>query len=94
MKWPRALTSLLSCAALLMPLPAVPESAVQTGPACAALSASAHVRFKIVIPEVLSLGIGAHGQVILSAAARKAIAPEAVCAPRDATRVVCTVSMP
>jgi hypothetical protein len=38
----------------------------------------------------------AHGNVILSAAARKVIAQDAPCAPGDARarRVVCTVSMP
>jgi hypothetical protein len=49
----------LTCAgALLLPLMAVPESHIQTGAAGVPVSAAAHVSFKIVIPQVLSLRTG------------------------------------
>jgi hypothetical protein len=58
MKWRRWLEGLMSTAALLLPLAAVPESRIQTAPAGAAASATAHVNFKIVIPQVLYLHVG------------------------------------
>lgn len=58
MKCSWAFKGLISTAALLLPLMAVPESRIQTGAASAALSATAHVNFKIIIPTVLSLQVG------------------------------------
>jgi hypothetical protein len=110
-----------STAALLLPLMAVAESHLQAGTG-AALVATAHLNFKIVIPQVLYLQVGdsgpvaimsngrnvaltatvrapstnpAHGNVILSAAARKVIAQQAVCAASSsASPVLCTASLP
>jgi len=110
-----------STAALLLPLMALAESHLQSGTG-AALIATAHVNFKIVIPKVLSIQVGdsgpvtvmsngrtvaltatvrapsanpAHGNVILSAAARKVMAQDAVCAPSGgASPVLCTASLP
>jgi hypothetical protein len=49
----------LTCAgALLLPLMAVPESHIQSGAAGVPMSATAHLNFKIVIPQVLSLQTG------------------------------------
>ena len=48
----------MSTASLLMPLTAVPESQVRTAAPGAALTATSHVNFKIVIPRVLSLQMG------------------------------------
>src|ERR1700682_5792076 len=45
-------------AALLLPSTALPESRVGTGASNAALSATAHVNFKIIIPKVLYLRVG------------------------------------
>ena len=128
-----ALKSLLGAAALTLPLMAFGESNLQTG--TTALTATAHVDFRIVIPKVLSLGVAggdtqvlgaqrvaifsnsrtvtlaassasmpaARDNVILSAAARKAISREAACRlPADAPSgvasntggMVCTVAMP
>jgi hypothetical protein len=62
MKCPWAFNGLMSTAALLMPMMAVPESHVQTAAASTATNvaahAEAHVNFKIVIPTVLSLRMG------------------------------------
>jgi hypothetical protein len=116
-----ALTGAAGTAVLLLPLMAVAESHLQTGSG-AALVATAHLNFKIVIPPVLSLQVGdsgpvaimsngrtvaltatarapsanpAHRNVILSAAARKIIAQDAVCAASaSAGPVVCTASLP
>jgi len=57
-KWAWAFNGLVSTAGLLLPLMASPESHVQTGAASVASSASAHVNFKIVIPQVLFLQVG------------------------------------
>jgi hypothetical protein len=57
-KWHRAFNGLISGAALLLPLTAVPESRIDAGSASAASSAIAHVNFKIVIPQVLYLRVG------------------------------------
>lgn len=54
-KWSRAFNGLMGSAALLVPLLAVPESRIQTAEPGAALQATAHVNFKIVIPKVLYL---------------------------------------
>ena len=48
----------MSIAALLVPLTAATESGVQSGAPTTAVSATARVNFKIVIPKVLSLQIG------------------------------------
>jgi hypothetical protein len=55
-----AFNGLIGSAALLLPLAAVPESRVVTGAANTALQATAHVNFKIVIPKVLYLHVGAN----------------------------------
>src|SRR6266849_1676538 len=52
-----ALKSLLGAAALTLPLMAFGESNLQTG--AAALTATAHVDFSIVIPKILYLRVGA-----------------------------------
>jgi hypothetical protein len=49
----------MSAGALLLPLLAAADSQVQTGARNAALSATAHINFKIIIPPVLSLRMGA-----------------------------------
>jgi len=110
-----------STAALLLPLMALAESHFEAGTG-AALVATAHLNFKIVIPPVLYLQVGdhdpvaimsngrtvaltatarapsanpAHGNVILSAAARKVIEQQAVCAASaSASPVLCTASLP
>ena len=48
----------MSTASLLLPLTAVPESHVQTVEPSSAVTATAHVNFKIIIPQVLSLQMG------------------------------------
>jgi hypothetical protein len=58
-KWHRAFNGLMSGAALLLPLTAVPESRIESGAASRASSAMAHVNFKIIIPQVLYLRVGA-----------------------------------
>ncbi len=52
-----AVNGLIGSAALLLPWAAVPESRVETAAANAALQATAHVNFKIVIPQVLYLHV-------------------------------------
>ena len=119
-KWSWASHGVVSTAALLLPLMTMAESHLHTGTG-AALVATAHMNFKIVIPQVLSLQVGdmgpvavmsngrtlaltatarapsakpAPGNVILSAAARKVIAQDAVCASTGAGPVLCTASLP
>ncbi len=58
MKWHRAFNGLMTGAALLLPLAAVPESRIESGMTSKASSAMAHVNFKIVIPQVLYLRLG------------------------------------
>ena len=58
MKWHRAFNGLITGAALLLPLTAVPESRIESGTASTASSTMAHVNFKIVIPQVLYLRVG------------------------------------
>jgi hypothetical protein len=53
-KWSWAINGLMSSAALLVPMTAVPESRIQTG---TGLQATAHLNFKIVIPKVLYLHV-------------------------------------
>jgi hypothetical protein len=107
--------------AFLLPLMVAAESHLQAGSG-AAVVATAHVNFKIVIPQVLYLHVGdtgpvaimsngrsvamtatartpsatpAQGNAILSAAARKVISQDAVCAASaGAGPVVCTASLP
>lgn len=55
MKWTRVLNGLMSTASLLLPLTAGSESHVQSAAPTAAVTATAAVIFKIVIPKVLSL---------------------------------------
>jgi hypothetical protein len=137
-KWSRAINGLMSSAALLVPMMAVPESRIQTEGAGTGLQATAHLNFKIVIPKVLYLHVAspnvrdaqtvavmsnsrnvwltatlrtpgaqgsdaAHGNVMLSAAARKVIAQDTACTSSEpragrpstgATQLVCTASMP
>lgn len=57
MKSFRTLSGLMSSAALLLPFPLAAESSAQAGTANVALSATAHVTFRIVIPKVLYLGV-------------------------------------
>jgi hypothetical protein len=56
-KWSWAFNGLMGSAALLVPMMAVPESRIQTADAGAALQATAHLNFKIVIPKVLYLHV-------------------------------------
>jgi hypothetical protein len=147
-KWSWAINGLMSSAALLVPMVAVPESRIQSEGAGTGLQATAHLNFKIVIPKVLYLHVAsahdrdaqtvaimsnsrnvwltatlrtpeaqgsegalhssassaaAHGDIILSAAARKIIAQDTACASSEpragraaagATQLVCTASMP
>jgi hypothetical protein len=58
-QWHRAFNGLITGVALLLPITAVPESQIETGTASTAPSAAAHVNFKIVIPQVLYLRVGA-----------------------------------
>jgi hypothetical protein len=131
----RAFPRSLIATSLLLPLWASAESQLQVGPQREKVSAAAHVDFRIVIPQVLSLDLVGNGtqatgaqrvaifsnsrnvtlaasggsmpaarnRVILRAAARKAIARDAVCqlssnvvggglSPPKA--MICTVSMP
>jgi len=53
-----AARAVLGSAALLLPLLAETDSHLQPGAAGAALRATAHVDFKIIIPQVLYLGLG------------------------------------
>jgi hypothetical protein len=57
MKWHEALSGLMNGTALapLLPLTAVSESHIQTGSVSSVSSTTAHVNFKIVIPQVLYL---------------------------------------
>ena len=57
-KWSWAFNGLMSSAALLLPIAAVPESSIQSEGASTAVQATAHVNFKIVIPKVLYLQVG------------------------------------
>ena len=70
MKWHEALSGLMSGTALLLPLTAASESHLQTGSASAVSSTTAHVNFKIVIPQVLYLQVGA-GKAIAADLCRK-----------------------
>jgi hypothetical protein len=131
----RTFPGVLVATSLLLPLCATAESQLQVGPRSGKVSATAHVDFRIVIPQVLSLGLmggdaqgtgaqrvaifsnsrnvtlaasggsatAARNRVILRAAARKAIARDAVCQlPTDVAgedrsppqAMICTVSMP
>jgi hypothetical protein len=56
MAWHEVLSGLMSgTALLLLPLTAVSESHIQTGSVSSVSSTTAHVNFKIVIPQVLYL---------------------------------------
>jgi hypothetical protein len=57
----RAFGSLMSSAALLLPISTGAESHLQTGAPGAALKATAHVDFKIIIPPVLYLDVSDRG---------------------------------
>jgi hypothetical protein len=58
MKSSTGLKTLLTVAALTMPMLSFAESNVQTGAATAAPGATAHVDFSIVIPKILYLRVG------------------------------------
>jgi hypothetical protein len=58
-KWHYAFGGLMSGTALLLPLMAVPESLLDSGSPGKALSATAHLNFRIVIPSVLYLHVDA-----------------------------------
>jgi hypothetical protein len=94
----------MSGTAMLLPLTAVADSRVQSGAPRAAVSAAAHLDFKIVIPQVLSLRVaesGGPGRITvvsnvrpLTGTVRQAQCSP-VAAPADNPRpVICTVSMP
>ena len=89
MKRSWAFNGLLSGAALLLPLTAATESQVRTGAPSAALSATAQLNFKIIIPKVLYLRVGQEGRIE---------SPHTVCAldgkPTAGNRLICTASMP
>lgn len=57
MKCSRAFPGLLVATSLLLPLWASAESQLQVGPRSGKVSAAAHVDVRIVIPQVLSLGL-------------------------------------
>jgi len=59
-----ALRGLIATIALFMPLMAAAESQVESGAATAALSATAHLNFKIVIPKVLYLQVASKAELI------------------------------
>jgi hypothetical protein len=56
-KWSKGLTGSMSMAALLLPLMVAADSHIQTKAASAALAATSHVDFKIVIPPVLYMHV-------------------------------------
>lgn len=88
---------MMSATALLLPLTVVPESRIQTGAARGALSATAHVNFKIIIPKILYLHVGGGNDCIAGArnVALNATVRTPAGAPADDThQVVCTASMP
>ena len=58
MKWSKGFTGSMSMAALLLPLMVAADSHIQTKAASAALAATSHVDFKIIIPTVLYLHVG------------------------------------
>lgn len=58
MTWTCAFKGLMSTASLLLPLTAIPESQVQTAASGVAVAVTAHVNFKVIIPQLLSLQIG------------------------------------
>jgi hypothetical protein len=92
MKWHEALSGLMSGMALLLPLPAVPESHIQTGSASAS-SSTAHVNFKIVIPQVLYLQVGAGKAIAQDAQCKLTPAPPGLPAP-GTHAIICTASKP
>jgi len=55
---------LISTAALLLPLTAATESEIRAGAPGSALSATAQVNFKVIIPKVLYLSVGGEGDGI------------------------------
>ncbi len=65
LRTPRA--ALASCAALLLPFLAAADSQVESGSARAALKATAHLDFKIVIPPVLSMDMADSLEVVRGA---------------------------
>ena len=65
LRTPRA--ALASCAALLLPFLAAADSQVESGSARAALKATAHLDFKIVIPPVLSMDMADTLEVVRGA---------------------------
>jgi hypothetical protein len=106
LNWSWAFNGVVGAAALLLPLSAAPESQMQaqTGNAAhgTAFSAVAHLNFKIIIPQALSLRVpGADTSVATVTVTRKAVAQDAVCAAparaagkAAAGPIVCTASMP
>jgi hypothetical protein len=81
-------------AALLLPSAAVPESRVGTGAPNAALSATAHVNFKIIIPKVLYLRVGNANDRALGAGKVAVMSNGHNATDAHCTPVVCTLSMP
>ena len=93
MKWHEALSGLMSGTALLLPLTAVPESHIQTGSASAVSSTTAHVNFKIVIPQVLYLQV-AEGKAITQDAQCKLAPAPGGSAPPGTHAIICMASKP
>jgi hypothetical protein len=81
-------------AALLLPSTAVPDSRVGTGAPNAALSATAHVNFKIIIPKVLYLRVGTANDGALGAGKMAVMSNSHNATGAQCTPVVCTLSMP
>ena len=93
MKWHETLSGLMSGTALLLPLTAVPESQLQTESAGAVSSTTAHVNFKIVIPQVLYLQVGAGKAIAQDAQCKLTPAPPGLPAP-GTHAIICTASKP
>jgi hypothetical protein len=93
MKWHEALSGLMSGTVLLLPLTAMPESQIQTGSANGVSSITAHVNFKIVIPQVLYLQVGA-GKAIAQDAQCKLTPAHGGASPPGTHAIICTASKP
>ena len=81
-------------AALLLPSTAVPESRVGSGAPNAAVSATAHVKFKVIIPKVLYMRVGYANEGALGAGKVAVMSNSRSATDAQCTPVVCTLSMP
>ena len=96
MKCCRVFPGLLTATSLLLPLWAPAESQLQVGPQSGKVSAAAHVDFRIVIPQVLSLGLmggdaratGAQRVTIFSNSRNVTLAASGGSAPTARNRVI------